>query len=1009
VGNYKNNPQLKIASFDSIACAEDKKGIIRFNVKQNMRKPPFRFYLNGKINNSDSIFYNRSSKKDTILVMDNAGCPGDTILQAPMIANSIKFYPAPFFSNTSCVNAQNGTIRVSAINGVPDNAGNYKFKINTGDSIVGTIVTFDSLEANRDYVITVTDVKNCSRISDVIPIRVIDNILKLDSVVPQSTACSEMAAGSVKFKRLYGNPFQGGFKFILKDFKGQKIDSTMTVDSVIPFKNLYKGRYSVTVNDTNKCSASQSFYVDSVPLFSVNGIIPIRVSKYGTNNGEIRTSVNDGNKQFEYELYQLRNPLPGTTVSEGTVSNTILINNLFADNYLLKIRDIDNCIVDKVTGNIWFEDTVTVVQPAAALSLSIAKKTNVACYGENTGNVTLTATGGWEGYKYAINNKTNFVSNAVFTDLKKGTYAVFVQDVANVNDSLIVSIDQPADTLSSMATTLTNKCFGDLTGSIQVETLGGTSPYDISIDSTHWISNTDIKNLPAGTYNVVVRDVLNCLFRVKNMVVNQPAPISVKNYTIMNTPCLKNEGSVSVISVKGGNGNDYKYEWFKGNNALGTQSGISNLYSGSYHLSLTDMNGCKGDTAFFVSDLSNIWVNFAPTAVNCWGQANGSATMTVVNGALPLQDVKWPGKQLSFYATTDLDSGLHHVTIIDGLGCQKDTTFNIATISEITIPEVWPYRPLCLGRDDGSLQVSASGGRGGYAYDWGKYGSGDKITGLAPGIYDVTVTDANNCSKPFNFSLNYDKVEKPDLGKDLLLCSMSDYLLDPKGYLKYQWTVNNKMVSTDPIMVVKEPGTYVVNVESDEGCLGADTVNMSFSADQLAADFLLTTKANAGDTIMLVEISKPLPDSVVWILAPGAKLIDQGMYFKEIALPDTGTYEFSLIAYSRGCADMVKKYVQVVNQGEDSNLKSGVADLIQSVKLYPNPNSGEFSADILLSRKADVLMRIVNVGNGSTEYMNVAKGSEFYTERFSLHLTPGVYLLYIQAGGESRTVNIVVR
>jgi hypothetical protein len=161
---------------------------------------------------------------------------------------------------------------------------------------------------------------------------------------------------------------------------------------------------------------------------------------------------------------------------------------------------------------------------------------------------------------------------------------------------------------------------------------------------------------------------------------------------------------------------------------------------------------------------------------------------------------------------------------------------------------------------------------------------------------------------------------------------------------------------------------------------------------------------------MLVEISRPLPDSVTWILSSSGKLVDYGQYFKQIALTDTGIYKYALIAHYKGCSDMVEKYVEVLpSDGNSSKKKSAMNDLFKSVSLYPNPTSGQFTAEVLLHRKSDLLMKIVNLGTGITEYIRSSKGSDIYTENFSLKLVPGMHVLYLQSGNSSRTVNIMVR
>jgi hypothetical protein len=900
--------------------------------------------------------------------------------------------------------ANNGIIAATAINGTPFTGGKYKYKIGPNDSIIGVSAEFKNREAGKTYTVQAFDAFGCEAAPVLVGIGVRDDSLQLGLPLPVNATCPEKATGRMSVARLYGTPKSQGYSFTIKQ-NGNVVLELNDSRSTVPFTGLIAGNYIVAVTDSNNCSVSRQFTIDYTPTFTSNGILTSKVRKYGTAQGSITSVLMGGNNFYEYKLYD-----PGNTLSplrSGLTDDTVHLANLYSKTYLLQVRDTANCL--SMDGeDEWLRDTVEVVQPLEDLSISIHHKTNVACYGENTGSVTVKSTGGWGDYRYAKNNKFTFFRDSIFTSISQGVDTFFVRDAEGIDTSIIVSITQPLAPLTASATTAQTQCFDDANGSIQVSSQGGTAPYFISADSTNWYSTSLINDLRANSYNVIVRDALGCLSRIKNITVSQPDPISVKQFNLLNTPCLQNKGSITISSIQGGNGG-YLLKWFKGLDLLGTESGISNLYSGNYLVSLADSKGCKKDTTFFVSDLSNLKLNFLTTPVNCFGQSNGIAEIEVVSGVL--DSIQWPGQSFSkLIKNTSLRAGVHYVKIVDNVGCKKDTSFMMGSEVELAIRDRWITPPLCLGNNNGSIRILAEGGVPSYKYNWSINNSGNEARNLASGAYWVIVTDANNCQKTFGFDLAYQMVEKPDLGKDLLLCGKSDYLLNLPGYEKYKWLFNNNAVSTQPSLLVKEPGLYVVEVESADQCTGSDSLKVAFSNDTLKADFLMATKAATGDTLMLIEISKPMPDSVVWILPSEGKLIDYGKYYKQIVIPDTGTYEFVMLAYNKGCADMVTKYIQVVTPEElGPRLKSGKNDLIQSVLLFPNPSSGQFGADIKLTQKADIQMRLIRLSTGTTEYLRISKGSDFYTERFNLDLKPGLYTLYIQAGQESRTVNLVIQ
>ena len=63
----------------------------------------------------------------------------------------------------------------------------------------------------------------------------------------------------------------------------------------------------------------------------------------------------------------------------------------------------------------------------------------------------------------------------------------------------------------------------------------------------------------------------------------------------------------------------------------------------------------------------------------------------------------------------------------------------------------------CNGADDGSIDLSVTGGTGSFTYSWtgpGNFTSSDPdISNLVPGTYNVTVTDENDCQVSAQFNI----------------------------------------------------------------------------------------------------------------------------------------------------------------------------------------------------------------------------------------------------------------
>jgi len=103
------------------------------------------------------------------------------------------------------------------------------------------------------------------------------------------------------------------------------------------------------------------------------------------------------------------------------------------------------------------------------------------------------------------------------------------------------------------------------------------------------------------------------------------------------------------------------------------------------------------------------------------------------------------------------------VSVATQSGCTGTAT-GAVTLNEITVSlNVTSNDPPCFGANNGSASASASGGNGPFTYSWSNNGSGPNQSGLAPGTYTVTATNAQGCTAEESFTLT----EPPQLTASL--------------------------------------------------------------------------------------------------------------------------------------------------------------------------------------------------------------------------------------------------
>src|SRR5262249_40166910 len=142
--------------------------------------------------------------------------------------------------------------------------------------------------------------------------------------------------------------------------------------------------------------------------------------------------------------------------------------------------------------------SVTITQPAAALSSSIGAVQSVSCFGGNNGSLNLNVSGGTFPYTFLWSNSQ---TTQQILNLTSGNYSVTITDANGCTTTQSGSVGQPAAALSSSASvTQQVSCFGGNNGAVNVTTTGGTAPYSFS-----WSNGAiteDINGLSAGTYNL---------------------------------------------------------------------------------------------------------------------------------------------------------------------------------------------------------------------------------------------------------------------------------------------------------------------------------------------------------------------------------------------------------------------------------------------------------------------------------------------------------------------------
>uniref|UniRef100_UPI00191644E8 beta strand repeat-containing protein n=1 Tax=Flavobacterium sp. MK4S-17 TaxID=2543737 RepID=UPI00191644E8 len=473
---------------------------------------------------------------------------------------------------------------------------------------------------------------------------------------------------------------------------------------------------------------------------SINNLLQVN----DTNNGQtltwsVTSPASNGTVAASYTA-----ATNGGQVTPTGLSYTPNANYTGSDSFTIQVSD----------GFATASTTINVT--VSGVDASITSQTNIACNGGATGSVTVTATNGTGPYTYLWND-SSAQTTATATGLTAGPYQVTVTDVNGCTATANTTITQPASALTLTPASQTNiACNGGSTGaaSVNVATGGaGGYTYNWTPGNPTGDGTTSVTGLTAGTWTCTVTDNNGCTASV-NFTVTQPTALSLTPASQTNIACNGGAtGAVSVNVATGGAGG-YTYNWTPGNPTGDGTTSVTGLTAGTWTCTVTDNNGCTASVNFTVTQPTALSLTASSqTNVACNGGANGSATVSVSGGTVGYT-YSWAPMGGTAATATGLSAGTYTVTVTDANGCEATQSFTItepaASVSGSTVVTDLS----CSGGNDGTINLTPTGGTGPYTYDWGGGITTEDRTGLAAGNYTVTITDFNGCTGTVNATVN---------------------------------------------------------------------------------------------------------------------------------------------------------------------------------------------------------------------------------------------------------------
>lgn len=643
------------------------------------------------------------------------------------------------------------------------------------------------------------------------------------------------------------------------------------------------GSYGVTVTDAQGCTATGS-YLLTEPSALTASATHVNATCNGSSTASIDLTASGGTTPYAYQWNN------GATTEDLTA--------IPAGSYTVTVTDANGCT------------STTGAAPTEPTALVLSTATYDAGCGQSNGSATVTATGGTPGYTYNWPNPG--ASTDSISGIPAGLYEVFVTDANGCLDSATATVNNSGAPVISLVSIHQVNCNGGTDGEIQLSTAGGVQPL------AYLWSNGDtllsITNLGAGTYDLTVTAADGCQAFFSQLI-TEPGAITA-SVIVTDASCFGSaDGAIDYIPS--GGSTPYSYLW---SNAATTQD-LSALAAGVYSVVLTDSAGCVRMDTFTVNAPGAMSLSHTSTNVSCGGGSDGSIDLTVTGGS-PAYAFIWSNGQVS-EDISGLNAGTYTVTVTDQQGC---TALDSATISEpvalaLTLDST---DVLCNGSNDGAIDLTVTGGTLPLAFSWSNGGTTEDLSALAPGSYDVTVTDALGCSAGIGTTVNEPALLTASLNATDVHCggnaNGTAIALVTGGTGGYHYLWSNADTTGNPTGLAA--GTYNLTVTDDNGCTvtGSVTVieppTLSFAATVVD----VTCRDQADGSIMTTAFGGSQPYAYAW--STGATTsslvgIPAGDYV--LVMTDSAGCTFSdTITVSEGDSALTARFLMatVVNSGD---------------------------------------------------------------------------------------------
>ena len=648
---------------------------------------------------------NLSAGTYNVTITDNNNCE---LVESYIVEEPAEISIQPQVQDVLCAGETNGSITLNISGGTAATAYNVIWGNNalSGAQVVSL--------AGGTYDVTISDDNNC-QITESIDVA-IPAPLALNSSV-EDVLCAGENSGIITLNITGGTP-NPSYNI---DWGGPLPDNE-AIQTSLPANT-----YPVTVTDANGCMESENIVVEEpnnalVVTASIEG-----VTCEGGPTGSISLNITGGTVASDYDI-------DWETLPDGLMMQ----ENLESGAYTVSVSDDSGCVTTESF----------IVNSDAAIFIN-GDVTDIACAGENTGEISITVAGGSQSFDIAWSGVGTTPTGTQQAELSGGIYNVTVTDIQSGCEKIESFTVVEPEELAATAEIGNVDCFGNATGSIILDISGGTENYTVDWASIDIPQNELMpSDLVAGVYDLTITDANGCELS-QSIDIEQSSEIIIEA-ELVNISCNGDETGSIIIDIQGGTPS-YTEDW---ESLTDNETEQLNLAAGIYNLTVIDLNGCEETVSFELTEPDPI--NISQNIVNYINSGNDGLVDISVEGGVDPYGYLWTGPAMFSSTQQDLtnldNTGEYCVTITDDNSCIHEQCFDVLRALDFGIEQI---QFTCANESNGSISLEIIGGREPFTFDWSVAGSDDSpiLEGISNGTYSVTVTDAEGTTITGSFDV----------------------------------------------------------------------------------------------------------------------------------------------------------------------------------------------------------------------------------------------------------------